>query len=157
MREWARLYAAPQTARGGYLLWRRRIRFAALLCLVVSLMALAEGTARPQRGRQSSASGRSAYVVPAPSKSVEIGNFYLRRKKYQGALSRFEEAIHSDPYYAPAYLGLGKVYEKLGKDDQALDAYEKYLDLLPSDKDAEDAKSAHRAIDRLRKMEAGSR
>lgn len=82
---------------------------------------------------------------------MEVGNFYLRRKDYKGALSRFEEAVQTDPNYAPAYLGLGKVYEKTGARQKALDAYQKYLDLLPSDKDAEDAKEVHRAIDRLRK------
>jgi len=87
---------------------------------------------------------------------VEIGNFYLRRKDYKGALSRFEEAARTDPNYAPAYLGLGKVYEKTGMKQKALDAYQRYLDLLPSDKDAQDAKDVHRAMERLRKSAAGS-
>lgn len=54
------------------------------------------------------------------------------------------------PDYAPAYLGLGKAYEQMGSRKQALDAYQKYLDLLPSDKDAEDAKDVQRAVKRLR-------
>jgi Tfp pilus assembly protein PilF len=91
------------------------------------------------------------YAPPGPAKSVEVGNFYLRRKDYKGALSRFEEATQTDPNYAPAYLGLGKVYEKTGVTQKALDAYQKYLDLMPSDKDADDAKEVHRAMDRLRK------
>jgi tetratricopeptide (TPR) repeat protein len=91
------------------------------------------------------------YSPPGPAKSVAVGNFYLRRKDYRGALSRFEEAVQTDPNYAPAYLGLGKVFERTGAPRKALDAYQKYLDLLPSDKDAQDAKEVHRAIDRLRK------
>lgn len=102
------------------------------------------------------AAGSSAYTPPGPAKSVEIGKFYLRRKDYKGALSRFEEAVHTDPSYAPAYLGLGKVYEKTGVRQKALDAYQRYLELLPSDKDAEDAKEVHRAIDRLRKSTASA-
>jgi tetratricopeptide (TPR) repeat protein len=90
-----------------------------------------------------------AYVTPSPSKSVEIGNFYLRRKNYRGALSRFEEAINTDPDYAPGYLGLGKVCEKLDLKQRALTAYQRYLDLLPSDRDAEEAKGVHQAINRL--------
>jgi tetratricopeptide (TPR) repeat protein len=92
-----------------------------------------------------------AYVSPSPAKSVEIGNYYLRRKKLQAALSRFQEAVKTDSHYAPAYLGLGKVYEKLGLKQKALEAYERYLDELPSTKDAEEAKGAQEAVARLQK------
>jgi tetratricopeptide (TPR) repeat protein len=97
------------------------------------------------------------YYPPGAVKCVEIGNFYLRRGNYRGALSRFEEARDTDPYYAPAYLGLGKVYEKLGLKQKALDAYRKYLDALPSDRDAMQARGAQRAIARLEKALKGSR
>lgn len=89
------------------------------------------------------------YVPPGPVKSVEIGNFYLRRKKYSGALSRFKEAVAEDSGYAPAYLGLGKVYEQIGLKQKALDAYKQYLDALPSEKDALEAKNVQRAVARL--------
>ena len=89
------------------------------------------------------------YVPPSARQSVKIGNFYFRRKDYPGALSRYEEAARHDPYYAPAYLGLGKVYEKTGKDTKALAAYRKYLDVLPSQKQADEAKGVHKAIRRL--------
>jgi tetratricopeptide (TPR) repeat protein len=91
------------------------------------------------------------YVPPSASKSVEIGDFYLRRKKFKAALSRFQEALKTDPNYAPAYRELGKVYEKMGFWQKALDAYRKYLDELPSAKDAREAKSIHKAIARLQK------
>jgi len=91
------------------------------------------------------------YYPPGAVKCVEIGKFYLRRGNYRGALSRFEEARDTDPNYAPAYLGLGKVYEKLGLKQKSLDAYRKYLDELPSVKDAMEARGAQRAIARLEK------
>ncbi len=88
--------------------------------------------------------------VPQPAwKSVEVGDFYLKRKKYRAALSRYKEAVQADPYYAPAYLGLGKVYDKIGLREKALDGYRRYLDLLPSTKQAEEAKDVHKAIARL--------
>jgi tetratricopeptide (TPR) repeat protein len=90
-----------------------------------------------------------AYASPSASKSVEIGDFYLRRKKFKAALSRFQEALKTDPYYAPAYRELGKVYEEMGLWQKALDAYRKYLDELPSAQDAREAKSIHKAIARL--------
>jgi len=90
-------------------------------------------------------------VSPSASKSVEIGDFYMKRNKLNAALSRFQEALQTDPHYAPAYRELGRVYEKMGFWQKSLDAYRKYLDELPSAKDARDAKSIHKAIVRLQR------
>jgi tetratricopeptide (TPR) repeat protein len=104
---------------------------------------------------QAAAPGKSAsndsyqYVPPPAWKSVEIGDFYLHRKDYRGATSRYQEAIHTDPDYAPAYRQLGKVYDKLGRKREALAMYRKYLKALPSQKQAEEAKDTHKAILRL--------
>ncbi len=97
--------------------------------------------------------------VPVPAwKSVEVGDFYFKKKNYRAALSRYKEAAQVDAYYAPAYLGLGKVYEKIGLKQKALDNYQKYLDMLPSTKQAEEAKDVHKAIARLeRKLKKSSR
>jgi len=92
-----------------------------------------------------------SYVSPSASKSVEIGDYYLRRKKFNAALSRFQEALKTDPNYAAAYRELGKVYEGTGLWQKALEAYRKYLDELPSARDAREAKSIHKAIARLQK------
>ena len=110
-----------------------------------------ESRASSRRQQASSSNQGFVYSAPSPSKSVEIGNFYLRRKNYHGALSRFEEAIHTDADYAPGYLGLARVCEKLNQKQRALTAYQRYLDLLPSDRDAEEAKSVHQAIARLQR------
>lgn len=92
------------------------------------------------------------YVPPSAKQSVDIGNFYFSRKDYRGALSRYEESARDDPYYAPAYLGLGKVYEKTGKTQEALAAYQKYLSVLPSKKQADEAKDVHKAIHQLERQ-----
>jgi tetratricopeptide (TPR) repeat protein len=89
------------------------------------------------------------YVNQGPAKCTEIGNFYFKRKNYRAALSRYQEAADTDPHYAPAYLGMGKAYEKMGLNQKALESYRKYLDMLPSDQDAENAKDVQRAIARL--------
>ena len=126
----------------------------AVLLLVLGLGF--PGTTIPAQQQEEKAPREAAdestpYVPPPAWKSVEIGNFYLRRKKIQGALSRFQEAAKTDPHYAPAYLGLGKVYEKMGLRQKALDAYRRYLDELPSTKEALEAKDAQKAITRLEK------
>lgn len=92
-----------------------------------------------------------SYTSPGPAKCVEIGNVYLHKGNLKGALSRFEEAVKDNPNYAPAYLGLGKVYERTQQKRKALDAYERYLDELPTAKDAAEAKDARRAVARLQK------
>jgi tetratricopeptide (TPR) repeat protein len=60
--------------------------------------------------------------------------------------------LKTNPHYAPAYRELGKVYEEMGLRQKALDAYRKYLDELPSAKDAREAKSIHKAMARLEKQ-----
>ena len=67
------------------------------------------------------------------------------------ALSRFQEALQIDAHYAPAYRELGKLYEKMGFWQKSLDAYQKYLNELPSAKDPREAKHIHKAIARLQK------
>ncbi len=91
------------------------------------------------------------YDSPGPAKCVEIGTVYLHKGALKGALSRFQEAVKLNPHYAPAYLGLGKVYERMKEKQKALDSYKRYLDELPSAKDAADAKDAQRAVVRLQK------
>jgi len=127
------------------------------IMLVGLLLALSPVSSRAQTSRTppppqppADLDGSFKYAPPGPAKSVEIGNFYLRRHKYQAAISRFQEAVQVRSDYAPAYLGLGKAYEKIGQKEKALHAYQQYLDALPSDKDAEDARDVHRAMARLR-------
>jgi len=93
-----------------------------------------------------------SYTSPGPAKCVEIGNIYLHKGDLKGALSRFQEALKDNPHYAPAYLGLGKVYERMRQKQKALDAYERYLDELPSAKEAAKATDVQRAVARLQKQ-----
>jgi len=124
----------------------------AILLITVSSLFAAQPAWGGQHHRGFISVSRYHDVPPSPHKSVEIGNFYFRKGAYRGALSRFREAIRTDSDYAPAYLGLGEVYEKMGRDRRALEAYETYLNDLPSDRDAEGAKGAHKAIARLKRQ-----
>lgn len=128
------------------------MRFALTAVLLLGfIFDLAGPAAHAQQGQPAPEPEEEAkpYVSPPAWKSVEIGDFYLKRKSFRAALSRYQEAVKTDPYYAQGYLGLGKVYDRLGLRQKALDAYRKYLDLLPSAKDAEEAKEVHKAITRL--------
>lgn len=126
----------------------RRTHFARWTLIVALVLACVPASAQ-QPAPTRAADADPAYVSSGPVKCVEVGDYYFKRKKYAGALSRYEEAVKTDPYYAPGYLGLGKVYEKLGFKQKALANFQKYLDMLPSDKQAAEAKDVHKAIARL--------
>ena len=53
------------------------------------------------------------------------------------ALQQMRASIASNPEYAPAWRGLGLVFEKMGEKDQARSAYKRYLKLAPSANDAD--------------------
>ncbi len=61
------------------------------------------------------------------------------------AAPKLEAAVQQAPDFMPAYLGLGLVYEKLGKSDQAVAALQKYLAANPNDE------AASQALGRLQK------
>jgi Tfp pilus assembly protein PilF len=129
----------------------------ALLSILV-LQASASGISAQEKAPPPvDANAEHRYVPPSASHSVEIGNFYLRRKEFKAALSRFEEAVKTDPHYALAYRGLGRVYERIGLRQKALDAYRRYLDELPSAQEAREAKQVHKAVARLQKQLASGR
>ncbi len=124
--------------------------------LLVLCWAAGAGAALAQeRTREYEEEPSTRRTPPPAAKSVEIGTFYLKQKKYKAALSRFQEAIQTDPLYAPAYRKLGKVYLKLGRKKEALRAYKRHLELLPSAREAEKATDVHKAIARLER-ELGS-
>jgi tetratricopeptide (TPR) repeat protein len=128
--------------------------------MVAALLAVAVGLPRTRISAQDETPPEpeeKPYVTPPAWKSVEVGNFYLKRKKYRAALSRYKEASQTDPYNPEAYLGMGRVYDRLGLRQKALENYRKYLDLLPSTKQAEEARDVHRAIARLEQRLKGSR
>jgi tetratricopeptide (TPR) repeat protein len=130
----------------------RLLKTAGLLLLAVILISPVGRGQVPEDPPKPSLDNDWNYVSPGPAKCVEAGNVYLKRGALKGALSRFQEALKDDPHYAPAYLGLGKVYERLKENRKALDAYQRYLDELPSTKEADDARDARRAVERLTKL-----
>ena len=127
---------------------KRQSKLAALLLAVAFAASTlpAQRHDRPSRDFERESGG---YVTQPAWKSVEVGDFYLKRKSYRAALSRYKEAAKVDPYFPQAYLGMGKVYDRLGLRQKALKNYQKYLALLPSSKQAEEAREVHQAIARL--------
>lgn len=60
-----------------------------------------------------------------------LGNFYFEHKKYQEAIIIFQEAVSINRNHAPSYHLLGISYRELKKYDEALNALETALRVLP--------------------------
>ena len=75
-------------------------------------------------------------------KDVEVGEYYLRRKNYAAAESRYREALEFQYNNAPAMYGLAESLEKQKKNDEAVEFYTKYLATLPHGPEADNCKAA---------------
>jgi tetratricopeptide (TPR) repeat protein len=85
------------------------------------------------------------------AKDIEVGDFYFRRKNYHAAEDRYREALLYKPNDAMATFRLASSLEKLDRPEEALEAYESYLEILPH---GPRAGEAQKAIERLKNPSA---
>lgn len=57
------------------------------------------------------------------------GQLYLRSRNYNEAQDALQAALAADPSFAPAYREMGELYYFVGKYDQALENYKKYISM----------------------------
>src|ERR1700686_1632411 len=69
-------------------------------------------------------------------RSIEIGNFYLKKGNYDAAIDRFMDATRFQPKLAVSWKLLGEAFEKKHDNAGAVDSYKKYLELFPGAEDA---------------------
>jgi hypothetical protein len=69
-------------------------------------------------------------------RSLDVGTFYLRKGSYDAAIDRFIEAANYQPTLAMPWKMLGEAYEKKREYAKAVEAYNKYLRILPHAADA---------------------
>jgi predicted Zn-dependent protease len=70
-------------------------------------------------------------------RNINIGNYYFKTKRnYNAAARRFLRATKWDPGSPEAFIRLAEAEEKLNDRAAAREAYEKYLELSPSAKNA---------------------
>ena len=81
-------------------------------------------------------------------KSVEIGDFYLKRKNYSAAIDRYREALQYKPNDAIATFRLAQALEQDQKFEDARKEFANYLKILPHGPSAPEAR---KALERLRK------
>lgn len=100
-------------------------------------------------GGPGAASGISEFHTWDPhkaAKSIEVGDFYFRRKNYRAAEGRYRDALQYKDNDAVATIRLAVCLEKLGVLDDARAEYESYLKILPH---GPESAQAQKAIDRL--------
>jgi serine/threonine protein kinase len=100
-------------------------------------------------GRPPGAAGDGAAKRPSPRRTptkpaeklnpgevFKIGFQAWARGDTRTALASYKRVLAANPDYAPAWRGVGLVYEKLGDKPDAHNAFQKYLQLEPSATDA---------------------
>jgi tetratricopeptide (TPR) repeat protein len=87
------------------------------------------------------------------AKSVEVGDFYFKRKNYRAAEDRYREALRYKDNDAVATIRLAVCLEKLGIFDDARAEYESYLKILPH---GPESSEAQKAIERLKGQTTGT-
>ncbi len=81
------------------------------------------------------------------AKSIEVGDYYFKRKNYRAAQDRYREALRYKDNDAVATIRLAECLEKLGIFDDARAEYESYLKILPH---GPQAAEAQKGMERLK-------
>src|ERR1039457_1203034 len=74
-------------------------------------------------------------VIAQANKYVERGNKFTEEESYARAKSEYLKALRVFPKHVDAMYNLAVVCERLGQIEEALAAYQKYLDIRPQDAD----------------------
>jgi hypothetical protein len=91
-------------------------------------------------------SGKNGRGAPPPEhqetaqEDEQVGDYYLDRKNWRAALSRYESAVVLDPENPDVYWGLGEARRHLGQFAEAKAAYEKLVEYDPDSKHGKEAK-----------------
>jgi tetratricopeptide (TPR) repeat protein len=76
------------------------------------------------------------------AKSVEVGDYYFKRKNYKAAEDRYREALVYKENDAEATFHLAVCLQKMERSGEALAQYEGYLKILPYGPHAGEAQKA---------------
>jgi len=60
-----------------------------------------------------------------------MGYCYLNGKQFASAFSKFRSALAVSPKFEPALAGVAETYQQQGNHDQAVEAWQRYLDAYP--------------------------
>ena len=89
-------------------------------------------------------------------KELTIGDFYTRKGSHRAAAGRYLEATKWNPGYSEAYWKLARSQEKLNESAEALEAYQKYVELEPDGKQSKEARKKIADLEKKVKKEEAS-
>ena len=79
-------------------------------------------------GKDDTESGKEKEYDPALAEhNVRVGDFYLKKKNYDAAARRYEDAIEYQPSLLQAYEALARAHEKNGDRIKAAGAYREFI------------------------------
>jgi tetratricopeptide (TPR) repeat protein len=79
-------------------------------------------------------------VLPSSANPFDsMGDFYVHIARYDSALLSYERALKNNPTFAPSLLNKGKMLEKLGRQEEAIESYRKLVLEQPESRYAEEA------------------
>jgi tetratricopeptide (TPR) repeat protein len=110
------------------------------------MQALPPRQPAPRRRREAEVS-QAALMHAVAISQVRRGEAALEKGDSDEALASFRAALDNEPTLAVAYRGLGMAHAMQHNDTQALQAYQKYLQLAPS---ASDRAEIRRSIAELK-------
>jgi Tfp pilus assembly protein PilF len=96
-----------------------------------------------QPGKKGKLTVKTPTHKEAASQDIQVGSYYLDRKNWKAALSRFESALVLDPENPEVYWGLAEAERHLG---QFASAKTHYLQLLDYDPDGPHGREARKAL-----------
>jgi tetratricopeptide (TPR) repeat protein len=79
-------------------------------------------------------------------RNIKVGNFYMRKADYRGALGRYQDASKYNPNSSEAFFRIGQAEEKLKHKDRAKAAYGRATQLESDSKFAKEAKKRLAAL-----------
>lgn len=83
---------------------------------------------------------------------MDVGDFYLQKKNYAGAMLRFKDALEHKPSDSLATFKLAQSFEGLHRADEARQNYTAYLTLEPKGSMVD---QVQKALKRLQAKDAG--
>jgi tetratricopeptide (TPR) repeat protein len=96
---------------------------------------VAEGKAEPE------AVIRKEYNPLLAERNLKVGDQYMKRRNYDAAISRYQDAIEYQPSLVAAYDALGRAFEKKGDKLKAIAVYQDFLKKYPDSSEAPKFKS----------------
>jgi tetratricopeptide (TPR) repeat protein len=87
-----------------------------------------------------------AELITYSNKSYDQGQKLLAQGRLEDAAGAFRNATQQNPRHYQSFFALGQTYEKLGREQQALQSYRAALDVMPAPIDAKDYAFRDQAI-----------